>query len=131
MRYLVLIDGNPGAYGVVFPDLPGCTAVGDTLDQAVTETLVALADWISTVESSGGTVPPASPAEALRRDPEVADALAEGACLVAVQAELCRAAQDTPLHDRFAALRSAYPLPPATGKTADKAFFDKMSGELP
>lgn len=131
MRYLALIDGHPGAYGVAFPDLPGCTAMGDTLDQAMAEASAAFADWVSTVEGRGGTVPPASSAEALCRDPEVADALAEGACLVAVQAELSRAAQDIPLHDRFAALRAAYPLPPATGKPADKAFFDEMCGEPP
>ena len=84
VRYFALIDGKPGAYGVVFPDLLGCTAMGDTLDQAVTGASEALADWISTVEDNGAAVPPASSAEALRRDPEVADALAEGACLVAV-----------------------------------------------
>ena len=84
VRYSALIDGKPGAYGVVFPDLPGCTAMGDTLDQAVTEASAALADWIGAVEGSGGAVPPASAAEALRSDPEVADALADGACLVAV-----------------------------------------------
>jgi hypothetical protein len=27
-RYVALIDGKPGAYGITFPDLPGCTAVG-------------------------------------------------------------------------------------------------------
>ena len=34
-RYAVLIDGGPGAYGVAFPDLPGCTAMGDTIDAAL------------------------------------------------------------------------------------------------
>lgn len=105
--------------------------MGDTLDQAMAEASAALADWISTVEGNGGTVPPASPAVALRRDPEVADALANGACLVAVQAELGQAAQDIPLHGRFAALRAAYPAPPATGEPADKGFFDEISGEPP
>ena len=28
MRYIALVDGNAGAYGVVVPDLPGCTSVG-------------------------------------------------------------------------------------------------------
>lgn len=58
--------------------------MGDTLDQAVAAASAALADWISTVEGSGGAVPPASPAESLRRDPEIAEALANGACLAAV-----------------------------------------------
>src|SRR6476469_2139115 len=33
-RYGVLIDGRRGGYGVVYPDLPGCTAMGRTLDEA-------------------------------------------------------------------------------------------------
>jgi len=34
-RYVVLIDqAEDGAYGVVFPDLPGCTAMGDTVEEA-------------------------------------------------------------------------------------------------
>jgi antitoxin VapB len=49
---------------------------------------------------------------------------------MAVQAELDRAAEAVPLRERFAALRRAHPLPPPTGKTADKAFFDELSGEV-
>jgi len=48
---------------------------------------------------------------------------------LAVQAELDRAVQAVPLRDRFAALRKEFPLPPRTGKLADKAFFDDLSGE--
>lgn len=127
-RHFALVDGYPGTHSVV-PDRPGCTAAGSTPDHAILETSAVVADWTSTVESGGGTVPPASPAKALRREPETAGALVDRACLVAVQAELGQAAQDIPLHDRFAALRAAYPLPPATGEPADKALFDEMSGE--
>jgi antitoxin VapB len=48
---------------------------------------------------------------------------------IAVQAELDRVAESIPLRQRFAALRGAYPLPPPTGLTADKEFFDELSGE--
>jgi hypothetical protein len=34
-----------------------------------------------------------------------------------------------PLRDQFAALRAAHPLPAQSGKQADKAFFDALSGE--
>jgi antitoxin VapB len=53
----------------------------------------------------------------------------QDAVRIAVQAELDRATEAVPLRDRFAAVRQAHPLPPATGKTADKAFFDELSGE--
>ena len=49
---------------------------------------------------------------------------------LAVQDALDRAVQSVPLRDRFAALRKAHKLPAATGKVADKAFFDELSGEL-
>jgi predicted RNase H-like HicB family nuclease len=84
MRYIALIDGGPGAYGVVFPDLPGCTAMADTLDQAMTSAAEALRDWINTVEISGNAIPAARSAEALRTDPEVSEALADGASLAAI-----------------------------------------------
>src|ERR1700687_3868846 len=35
MRYIALVDGNAGAYGVVVPDLPGCTSAGPTTDEAL------------------------------------------------------------------------------------------------
>jgi antitoxin VapB len=48
---------------------------------------------------------------------------------LAVQAELDRATAAVPLRERFAGLRRAHPLPPATGNAADKAFFDELGGE--
>lgn len=54
----------------------------------------------------------------------------QDAVKIAVQAELDRATEAIPLRDRFAALRQAHKLPPATGDVADKAFFDDLSGEL-
>ena len=35
MKYPALIDGEPGACGVSFPDLPGVVAMGDTPDEVV------------------------------------------------------------------------------------------------
>jgi hypothetical protein len=35
-----------------------------------------------------------------------------------------------PLRERLEAFWRVKPLPPATGKTADKAFFDELSGDL-
>lgn len=54
----------------------------------------------------------------------------QDAVKMAVAAELERAAQAIPLRDRFAALRTAHPLPPSTGDAADKAFFDNLSDGL-
>ena len=39
--FTALIDGRTGAYGVYFPDLPGCTAMGATLEEAVVNAMIA------------------------------------------------------------------------------------------
>jgi antitoxin VapB len=54
----------------------------------------------------------------------------QDAVKLAVQDALDRAAEAVPLRDRYAALRKAHRLPPATGKVADKGFFDALSGKL-
>ena len=83
-RYIALIDGKAGAYGVVFPDLPGCTAMGKTMDQALSNSAEALRAWAEATEEDGGKVPHPRSLETLRRDPEVKAALAAGAGLAAV-----------------------------------------------
>src|SRR5262245_20402806 len=35
MKYVALVDGKAGAYGVAFPDAPGCAAMGKTMDEAI------------------------------------------------------------------------------------------------
>jgi predicted RNase H-like HicB family nuclease len=84
MRYFVMIDGNAGNYGVVFPDLPGCAAMGKTIDGALADAAETLRDWVEVTEENGETVPALRALEDLRPDPEVAEALAAGASLAVV-----------------------------------------------
>ena len=84
MRYLALIDGSEGEYGIVFPDLPGCAAMGGTMDEVMASASEALGDWINTVEASGNAIPAARTLETFRADPEVAEALREGSTLTAI-----------------------------------------------
>ncbi|HEX3652042.1 MAG TPA: type II toxin-antitoxin system HicB family antitoxin [Rhizomicrobium sp.] len=83
-RYIALIDGKAGAYGVVFPDLPGCTAMGKTMDEALANAADALRDWAEITEESRAKIPQPRSLEVLRRDPQLKRALAEGAGLVTV-----------------------------------------------
>lgn len=83
-RYIVLIDGKAGAYGVVFPDLPGCTAMGMTMDEALANAAEALRDWIEVAEEGGTKIPPPRGLETLRKDREVKAVLADGASFAAV-----------------------------------------------
>jgi len=82
--YTALIDGEDGAYGVIFPDLPGCTAMGRALDEAVANAAEAMRDWVVETLRKGGVVADPRPIEALLADPEVAEALRAGAILRSV-----------------------------------------------
>lgn len=61
MKYPALIDGEAGTYGAVFPDLPGCVAMGCTVDEVVRNAEDAMRDWIASMEASGQRVPEPSP----------------------------------------------------------------------
>lgn len=84
MRYVVLIDGKAGAYGVTVPDLAGCTAMGKTVDEALANAADAIRDWIEVMEESGGQVRAPRATEKVVADADVREALGEGAVLASV-----------------------------------------------
>ena len=83
-RYVALVDGKPGAYGVVVPDLPGCTSGGKTVDAALRNAVEAVRLWAEDARAEGEAMPRARTIEVIRRDGEVAAALVEGAVLAVV-----------------------------------------------
>jgi predicted RNase H-like HicB family nuclease len=83
-RYVVLVDGQAGAYGVTIPDLPGCTSGGSTTDEALRNAAEAVRLWAEDAIANGEELPRPRAAEGLREDPEVAAAIAEGAALAIV-----------------------------------------------
>ncbi len=69
--YIALIHKQPDSgYGISFPDVPGVTAVADTLDEAMREAAIVLRfafeDW-------SGEHPMPRTLDALRQDPEFID----------------------------------------------------------
>jgi len=83
-RYVALIDGKRGAYGVTVPDLVGCTSAGKTIDQAYRNAIDAVRLWVEDAEAEGEKLPRPRALEQLRADPEVAAALAAGAAITVV-----------------------------------------------
>jgi predicted RNase H-like HicB family nuclease len=83
-RYVALLDGEAGAYGVTVPDLPGCTSGGSTTDEALRNALTAVRLWAEDAIADGEELPVPRSVETLRCDPEVAEAIAEGAALAIV-----------------------------------------------
>ena len=61
IRYPALIDGDEGAYGVVFPDIPGVGAMGDTVDEALVNAEDALRDYVTAAERDGEELATPSP----------------------------------------------------------------------
>ena len=62
-RYPAFVDGEAGAYGVTFPDLPGIAAMGETMDEALINAEEALRDYVTETERDGAPVTAASPLE--------------------------------------------------------------------
>jgi antitoxin HicB len=58
-RYTVVLERDPetGSFGVTVPALPGCSSVGMTLDEALTNAKEAIGLFIEDLEASGETVP--------------------------------------------------------------------------
>ncbi len=81
MRYYIGVVHNDegSAYGVHFPDVPGCVSASDELDDLLTNATEALA-----LHLEGEEVPEARHLNVVRNDKDVKTDLAEGAFLLAV-----------------------------------------------
>ena len=83
-RYAAVIDGEPGAFGLWVPDMPGCTSMGETVEEVLLNAQEALRMWAEDAAADCETLPaPRSFAE-IAKEPEVAAALKEGAALAIV-----------------------------------------------
>lgn len=78
-HYIALVDGKPGAYGVIFPDAPGCTAMGATHEEALRNAVLALSEWVGQ-----DTPPVARSIDDLRVDEEVKEQLDDGSVFAIV-----------------------------------------------
>ena len=52
-RYPALLDGESGAYGVVFPDIDGIVAMGATIDEAMVNAEQSLRDYALEARKDG------------------------------------------------------------------------------
>ena len=62
-HYPAFVDGEAGAYGVTFPDLPGIVAMGETVEDALANAQEALRDYVTETGRDGSQVAEASPME--------------------------------------------------------------------
>lgn len=55
-----LRDDEGGGYLVEFPDLPGCMADGETIDEAITNARDAMECWLEAMREAGRPTPKSS-----------------------------------------------------------------------
>jgi predicted RNase H-like HicB family nuclease len=57
-RYVVVIEGAPGAnFSAYVPDLPGCIATGDTVEECEANVREAIAFHLEGMREAGETIP--------------------------------------------------------------------------
>lgn len=63
LGYPVLVEPGTAtaAFGVVVPGLPGCFSPGDTLEEALANTVEAIGAWIEVAAEDGEPIPAPTP----------------------------------------------------------------------
>ena len=84
MRYVAFVHKDPdSAYGISFPDFPGCVSVGDTMDEVIANGTEALGFHVRGMEADGDIIPQPRSLEEITHDVEVIEEL-EGASFALV-----------------------------------------------
>jgi predicted RNase H-like HicB family nuclease len=73
-RYLILIEGDPPSnYSAWSPDLPGCVATGESVEDVEREMRAAIAFHLEGLAQDGGVIPePSGPGVYVERNPRAA-----------------------------------------------------------
>ena len=58
MRYVVIYEKGPTSYGAYIPDLPGCVAAAETLEEAKRLIREAVALHLEGLRADGDPIPP-------------------------------------------------------------------------
>ena len=89
--YIVIIhkDDN-SAYGMTFPDAPGCFSAADEIDDLFAMASEALELWAEGMREDGQPIPEPRDFEAVRADPEWSDSFSGAAFVIAVEAPWAR-----------------------------------------
>ena len=69
--YPAVIERGPEGFGVFFPDLPGCTSAGDTVQEAALAAEEALNGHLAVSAEHGDAIPEPSAIDAIEVDSDV------------------------------------------------------------
>ncbi|MBF0625416.1 MAG: type II toxin-antitoxin system HicB family antitoxin [Magnetococcales bacterium] len=70
-RFLAIIERGSEGFGVTFPDFPGCTSYGNTIQEAAEHAEEALAGHVGLMLADGDPIPIPSDLDDVPIDPEV------------------------------------------------------------
>lgn len=84
-HYLGVVEKDAGsAFGMWFPDMPGCFPASDAFDDLPREAAMLLRQHVEVLESAGRPVPPPRPLDEIMVEKDVREALARGATTLLV-----------------------------------------------
>ncbi len=85
--YIGLVSKEPdSAYGVVFPDAPGCFSAADDLDSVFAMAAEALTGWTELMRLDGHTIPPCRELHELQADASLDELWRDAVLVIAVPA---------------------------------------------
>jgi predicted RNase H-like HicB family nuclease/predicted RNA binding protein YcfA (HicA-like mRNA interferase family) len=77
MKYIAIIHHDPGsAFGVSFPDFPGCITAGESFEKAKARAAEVLRLCVEDMAAAGEALPVPSAFEAVMQNPDFADGVA-------------------------------------------------------
>lgn len=95
--YIAIVhQEGDSAYGVTFPDAPGCFSAADEIDDLFAMATEALELWAEGMREDGLPMPEPRDLSKLRADPEWAESFEDAALIIAIEppwAKLSRAAE--------------------------------------
>jgi predicted RNase H-like HicB family nuclease len=85
---VALVHGEKGAFGVSFPDFPGCVSGGTTISEALRRAPEALSSHIEAMADEEYAMPEVRELDAIKADAEFSEDFASAVLIAAVEVEL-------------------------------------------
>lgn len=83
--YIVIVHKDEGsAYGMTFPDAPGCFSAADEIDDLFAMAQEALEGWTESMAEEGLPIPPTRDLSEIKTDPEWAQSLSTADAILSV-----------------------------------------------